>query len=164
MRYRYPQRQEEGEEGAEEGLISFSFSFSLSMSSPCCGGGWVLVEPSSTIHPLTGGMAWRYSFAVARIPVSGTCFPGMAVIFTPRTFLVFFSFSLAPFPSSSSFPSPLTTISTTTLSKQFNAWTLVKASPSPFLPARWDFACGVVIMGMSRRRESSTSWSKWSAW
>lgn len=52
-------------------------------------------------------------------------------------------------------------MSTRISSKKSKSWTAVKASPAP-LDARWDLACGVVMMGRERRREDSTLASKWS--
>ena len=81
------------------------------------------------------------SFNVPNTP-GGTCFPGMPVTLTAAFF---------------SDPAMSTRIS----SKKSKSWTAVKASPAP-LDARWDLACGVVMMGRERRREDSTLASKWS--
>lgn len=81
------------------------------------------------------------SFNVPNTP-GGTCFPGIPVNLTAAFFVE---------------PAMSTRIS----SKKSKSWTAVKASPAP-LDARWDLACGVVMMGRERRREDSTSASKWS--
>lgn len=79
----------------------------------------------------------------------GTCFPGMPVTLILGTF----------FPWLGSFAA----ISTSMSSKKSRSCTEVNASPSSFAESvRCDLACGVVIMGRSRRREASTFWSKWS--
>jgi hypothetical protein len=75
--------------------------------------------------------------------VLGTCLPGRPVIRS--------SGRLGP---------PVPPISTRPVSKGANAETFVKDSLS--LLVSWIRAWGEVIMGISRRREVSTFWSKWS--
>ena len=97
--------------------------------------------PNSSIHPFVGGINPAISLAVPINP-SGTCFPGIPVTFKP---------GILDLPSE-----PFPTASTIMLSKKSNACTLSNASPDPF-PSRCDLAWGVVMMGRSRRRESSTT-------
>ncbi len=51
--------------------------------------------------------------------------------------------------------------STIRLSKKSRADISVKDSVGP-LDVRLFWACGVVMMGSERRKDASTSWSKWS--
>ena len=86
--------------------------------------------------------AFKRSFIVLKTP-GGTCFPGIPVTLIAGFF------------------SSLDLISTIISSKKSRSCTEVKDSFSP-LPVRCCFAWGVVMMGISRRREASTCSSKWS--
>ena len=90
--------------------------------------------------------AFTKSFKVPRAP-GGTCLPGIPVTLIAGWFVL-------PGASDSTLMSKS--------SKKSRACTAVKASASGLLCTRCCLACGVVMIGRSRRRDCSTSRSKWS--
>lgn len=104
--------------------------------------------------------AFARSFNVCNI-CPGTCFPGIAVtLIRGCRFVLESAVPIIVWSSSPTVLCLFTSIIICCHTSSSN--TLLKDSPGPGLDVKWDFACGVVMMGRSRRREDSTFWSKWS--